>query len=61
MPPAPVPAPVTREDITDLALALPEVSDVGSGEHPAYAVGGKKFVTWRGLRPDAIDPETGPG
>ena len=45
MPPAPVPAPVTREDITDLALALPEVSDVGSGEHPAYAVGGKKFVT----------------
>ena len=53
------PAPLTRDDVAGLALALPEVTDVGTPEHPAFAVRGKKFLVWRGLRKDALDPETG--
>ncbi|HYN66490.1 MAG TPA: hypothetical protein VES93_06340 [Ornithinibacter sp.] len=49
----------TRQDLEALALALPEVTREGTAEHPAYAVRGKKFLLWRGLRKDAVDPETG--
>lgn len=53
------PRPVTREDLDGLAMALPEVTDDGTPEHPAYAVRGRKFVLWRGPRKDAVDPTTG--
>jgi len=53
------PAPLTREDVDALAMSLPEVTDVGTPEHPAYAVRGHTFLLWRGPRKDALDPETG--
>jgi hypothetical protein len=53
------PAPVTREDVDGLALALPEVSNDGTPELPDYRVRGKSFVVWRGPRKDALDPDTG--
>ena len=46
------------DDIGDIALALPEVTE-SDGERPAYAVGGKTFAWFRGPRKDAVDPETG--
>lgn len=53
------PGPLTRADVDDLAMALPEVTNDGTPEHPAYAVRGRKFLMWRGLRKDAIDAGTG--
>ncbi|WP_392543911.1 hypothetical protein [Oryzobacter telluris] len=53
------PLPLSREDVDALAMALPEVSNDGTAEHPAYAVRGKKFLLWRGPRKDAVDPDTG--
>jgi hypothetical protein len=53
------PAPLTREDVDALAMALPEVTNDGTPELPAYAVRGHKFLMWRGPRKDALDPETG--
>jgi hypothetical protein len=53
------PHPVSRDDVDALAMALPEVTNEGTAEHPAYAVRGKKFLMWRGLRKDAVDPDTG--
>ena len=53
------PAPLTRADVDGLAMALPEVTNDGTPEHPAYAVRGRKFLMWRGPRKDAVDPETG--
>lgn len=53
------PGPLTRADVDDLAMALPEVTNDGTPEHPAYAVRGRKFLMWRGLRKDAVDAETG--
>ena len=53
------PGPLTRADVDDLAMALPEVTNDGTPEHPAYAVRGRKFLLWRGLRKDAVDAETG--
>lgn len=53
------PAPVTREDVDGLAMALPEVSNDGTPELPDYRVRGKSFVVWRGPRKDALDPDTG--
>ncbi len=53
------PRPVTRDDIDALALALPEVTRVGSADHPAYAVRGRTFLLWRGPRRDALEPSTG--
>ena len=53
------PGPLTRADVDDLAMALPEVTNDGTTEHPAYAVRGRKFLLWRGLRKDAVDAETG--
>jgi DNA-binding FrmR family transcriptional regulator len=47
------PAPVTRDDVDGLALALPEVSNDGTPELPDYRVRGKSFVVWRGPRKDA--------
>jgi hypothetical protein len=47
-------------DLDELALSLPhttkELSDDG---RPSYLVHGKMFCFHRGLRRDAIDPETG--
>lgn len=57
--PDPDPAPLSRDDVDALAMALPEVTNEGTPEHPAYAVRGKKFLVWRGPRKDAVDPETG--
>ena len=60
MPPAPDPAPVTTEDIDDIAMALPEVvSGTSRGGRTAYTVRDRAFVTFREPRPDAIDAETG--
>lgn len=53
------PGPLTRADVDDLAMALPEVTNDGTPEHPAYAVRGRKFLMWRGLRKDAVDADTG--
>lgn len=53
------PEALTRADVDDLAMALPEVTNDGTTEHPAYAVRGRKFLVWRGPRKDAVDPETG--
>lgn len=50
---------MTRTHLEALAAALPEVTREGSGEHPAYAVRGKKFLIWRGPRKDAVDATTG--
>ena len=50
----------TMADLDELALAMPattkEVSDDG---RPAYLAHGKLFCFHRGLRRDAVDPETG--
>ena len=53
------PGPLSRADVDDLAMALPEVTNDGTPEHPAYAVRGRKFLMWRGLRKDAVDADTG--
>ena len=50
---------MTREDVDGLATSLPEVTNDGTPERPAYAVRGKKFLLWRGPRKDAIDAATG--
>ena len=55
----PDPGPLTRADVDDLAMALPEVTNDGTPELPAYAVRGRKFLMWRGLRKDAVDADTG--
>ncbi|MBM6403395.1 hypothetical protein JQN72_03950 [Phycicoccus sp. CSK15P-2] len=53
------PRPVDRDDLDGIASALPEVVREGTEEHPAYSIGGKKFVLWRGPRKDAVDDSTG--
>ena len=53
------PGVLTREDVDDLAMALPEVTNDGTAERPAYAVRGRTFLRWRGPRKDAVDAETG--
>lgn len=51
--------PVDRDDLDGIAMALPEVTREGTDELPSYAVRGKGFVTWRGPRKDAVEPDTG--
>jgi hypothetical protein len=52
--------PARVEDVHDLALGMPNVTgEYGSGENPAYQVGGKSFIFFRNPRPDAVDPDTG--
>ena len=52
--------PARLEDVHELALAMPHVTDDGPAEeNPVYQVGGKSFVFFRGPRPDALDPDTG--
>jgi hypothetical protein len=50
----------TMADLDELALAMPnatkELSDEG---RPSYLVHGKMFCFHRGLRGDAVDPDTG--
>ena len=48
------------EDVHELALGMPHVTEVtGRAENPVYQVGGKSFVFFRTARPDAADPVTG--
>jgi hypothetical protein len=50
----------TVEDVHEFALAMPHVTVVHGGKgNPVYQVGGKSFVFFRTVRPDAYDPETG--
>ena len=52
--------PARVEDVHDLALSMPHVTVYpGTGNRPAYQVGGKSFVFFRNPRPDAFDPDTG--
>ncbi len=54
--------PAQVDDIYELAAAMPHVTVVdGSSDNPVYQVGGKSFVVFRNLRPDAVDPATGNG
>ena len=47
-------------DVHDLALSMPYVTvDPGSHDNPVYQVGGRSFVFFRNLRPDAVDAATG--
>ncbi|MGB7817906.1 MAG: MmcQ/YjbR family DNA-binding protein [Ornithinibacter sp.] len=51
---------VTRQDLEELALALPEVvAGTSWGDRPSFTVRDKAFVRWRGPRKDAVDPDTG--
>jgi hypothetical protein len=47
-------------DVHELAMGMPHAT-VWHGPHgnPIYQVGGKSFVFFRNLRPDAVDPQTG--
>jgi hypothetical protein len=52
--------PARIEDVHELALAMPHVTEWrGTGHNPIYQVGGKSFIFFRNPRPDAVDPETG--
>jgi hypothetical protein len=59
MPSAHLPAPVTRADLDDLCLALPEVTLGTSWNRPAYVVRDRAFVRFREPRKDCLDPATG--
>lgn len=49
-----------REDIHEIATALPQVESSTSGAGlPSYSVDGRAFVFFREPRKDALDPETG--
>jgi hypothetical protein len=46
-------------DLDELALAMPQTTkEVTEDGRPAYFVHGKLYCFHRGLRPDAVDPET---
>jgi len=48
------------DDLDALALAMPETTkEVTDDGRPAYHVHGKLYCFHRGLRPDAVDSETG--
>src|SRR3954453_10101753 len=41
-------------------MAMPHVKVYDeNADNPVYQVGGKSFIFFRTLRPDAVDPETG--
>jgi hypothetical protein len=47
-------------DLDEFALAMPQTTkDVSDDGRPAYLVHGKLFCCHRGLRRDAVDPDTG--
>jgi hypothetical protein len=47
-------------DLDELALAMPQATkEVSDDGRPSYLVHGKMFCFHRGLRRDAVDPETG--
>src|SRR5215210_7348578 len=49
----------TMADLDALALALPQTTkELSDDGRPAYRVHDKLFCVHRGLRPDALDPET---
>ena len=50
----------TMVDLDKFALALPQTTkELSDDGRPAYLVHGKVFCVHRGLRKDAIDPDTG--
>jgi hypothetical protein len=50
----------TMADLDELALSLPHTSkELSDDGRPSYLVHGKLFCFHRGLRRDAVDPETG--
>ena len=50
----------TMADLDELALALPQTTkEISDDGRPAYLLHGKVFCFHRGLRKDAIDPDTG--
>jgi hypothetical protein len=50
----------TMADLDELALALPQTTkELSEDGRPSYLVHGKVFCFHRGLRRDAIDPDTG--
>jgi hypothetical protein len=50
----------TMNDLDELALSLPETTkELSADGRPSYLVHGKLFCFHRGLRRDAVDPETG--
>jgi hypothetical protein len=50
----------TMADLDELALSLPHTSkELSDDRRPSYLVHGKLFCFHRGLRRDAVDPETG--
>jgi hypothetical protein len=50
----------TMADLDELALSLPDTTkELSDDGRPSYLVHGKMFCFHRGLRRDAIDPETG--
>jgi hypothetical protein len=50
----------TMKDLDKLALAMPHVTkELSDDGRPSYLVHGKVFCFHRGLRRDAIDPDTG--
>jgi hypothetical protein len=50
----------TMADLDELALSLPQTTkEVSEDGRPSYLVHGKMFCFHRGLRRDAIDPQTG--
>jgi hypothetical protein len=50
----------TMTDLDELALSLPETTkELSADGRPSYLVHGKLFCFHRGLRRDAVDPETG--
>lgn len=49
----------TLRDLDAIALSLPHVTKEIDDGRPSYLVHGKMFCFHRGLRKDAVDPETG--
>ncbi len=52
------PGPATVDDIQEIARGLPGVTEA-DGPRTAYQVSRRSFLFFRGLRPDAVDAETG--
>ncbi|MEO7423499.1 MAG: MmcQ/YjbR family DNA-binding protein [Ornithinibacter sp.] len=51
---------MTRQDVEEIALALPEVTAGTSwGDRPSLSIRDKAFVLWRGPHKDAVDADTG--
>lgn len=49
----------TMNDLDAIAMSLPQATKEVDDGRPSYLVHGKMFCFHRGLRKDAVDPETG--